>query len=440
MHASPLRPYQERAVASVRSAYSHGARRILLVLPTGSGKTTVGVAVIESALAKGRRAVWLTHRRELVSQASARLVAQGVEHGIITADSKTRQNPTAPVQVCSIQTLVARPDAIPPGDIIIPDEAHHDTCDTWQTVRDAFPAPELVLGLTATPERGDGTAMGNVYDEMVVGSTIKELTELGWLLPADVIAPAKFQSELCGDPVEMLAKHAAGRRAIVFAANVREAQRLARVLPRAACIDGKTAKATRQNSLERFAAGDIDVLVNVFVLTEGFDCPGAEVAMIARGCSNAGMYLQICGRVLRPAEGRARPGERALILDLCGSVHKHGLPDEARQYSLEGRAISRGDEKPMALRQCRQCGCIFKPAPRCIRCGAMMPPAPLPRVKHAEAELMTADRVTPESTKKAYFDSLCATACVRGWKRTAVGVRFKMKYGHWPRWQVRLTL
>lgn len=435
MAASSLRPYQARAVADVRAAYLRGARRILLVLPTGAGKTTVGCSVFESALRKGRRAVWLTHRRELVGQASARLKKQGIEHGIVTADSKARQNPTAPVQVCSIQTLHARPDEIPRGDIIIPDEAHHDTCDTWQTVRDAFPHPELVLGLTATPQRGDGTALGNVYDRMVIGSTIKELTDLGWLLPVDIIGPAKAQKELCDEPAAFLKRHAAGKKALVFASSVAEAKRLAEVIPRAACIDGKTSREERERAIDGFKNGDIDVLTNVFVLTEGFDAPGAEVAMISRGCSTAAMYLQIVGRPLRPRFGRARPGERALILDMRGAVHIHGLPDdESRQFSLDGRAISRNGETAMALRQCRQCGCVFRPAPKCTRCGATMPPQPAPRVKRTEVRKLVRDNVTPISEKRKYYDDMMHDARQRGFKAGWAGYKFQARYGHWPAW------
>lgn len=432
-----LRPYQERSIAAVRAAYCAGARRVVLVAPTGAGKTAMGVGVVSGALAKGRRVLWLAHRRELVGQASARLDLVGATaHGVLLA-GHPRQAPAAPIQVASVQTLTARgSSALPPADIIILDEAHHAVAATWRDLAAAYPRAELVLGLTATPERGDRTPLGDVFQALVAEIRMSELLEGGFLVPCDVVAPAKAQDDLAEDPLDALAKHAPGRPAILFGASVAHAQELAEQARRrglrAECVDGATATDKREAALAAFSAGRLDVITNVFVLTEGFDAPRAEVCVLARGCSATGTYLQMVGRVLRPSPNTGK--RRAMLIDLRGLVHVHGMPDDERAYSLTGRAIRVGAEDLPPLRQCRACGATFRWRPACPRCGATQPPRPAPRVKRAAIAQVTTASIVPAHVKRSFFDDLARRARERGWNPKAVGVQFKQRFGHWPPW------
>src|SRR5215510_8951820 len=278
----------------------------------------MGVMRADGEVRSGRRVVWFAHRVELIDDTSKRLERLGLRHGIIWAKSE-RADPTAAVQVATIQTLMARGER-PPADLLIPDECHHVTAASYREYLSAYPAARI-LGLTATPERANGTALGNVFERMVVAATVRELTERGFLVPCDVIAPARRRDKLAMTPAEALAKYAAGRRVIVFGKSKPHARELAAELGGIG-IEGGMSSVERTEALDRFARGELRVLTNVYVLTEGWDCPEAEVCLLARGCSSMAMYLQIIGRILRPCPGK----DRALLLDLFGCVHEHGLP------------------------------------------------------------------------------------------------------------------
>lgn len=433
----PLFPHQERAGVSVRAAWRAGHRRILVVLPTGAGKTIFACSVAAPAInLKGRRALWLAHRRELVDQASASLTSAAVPHGVILSGRAAR--PELPMQVGSVQTIAAAGSA-PDANIIFVDEAHHVVAATWRTIIEAYPHAEAIIGLTATPERGDRSPLGDVFEHMIVGATIRELTTLGTLTPCDVIAPAKYLTEgIASDPLDAIDKHARRsdgslRRTILFAGTVPEAKTIAARARergiRAACVDGGTASDERARSLLAFGRGELDLLTNVYVLTEGFDSPGAEVCVIARGCGAASTYLQMVGRVLRRAPGKSR----ALLIDLRGIVHLHGMPDDDREYSLTGRAIRAAVDLP-SIRQCARCGAVFRPVPKCPRCGAGQPPPPPAKVKHAPIQQVTGACVVSFADRKKYFDELVATARARSYALKWVGVRFKQRFGIWPKW------
>jgi len=194
MTGPKLRPYQHRAIEDLRSAYRSGARAPLLLLPTGGGKTVVFSSIATSTVAKGKRTLVLYHRRELIRQAAEKLRAAGAEPGIIAPGFPTSD---VPVRVGSVQTLAARLGrgvAPPPVDLLILDEAHHAGARTWRSVLDAFPSPK-VLGVTATPIRADGKGLGvehgGVFDRLVLGPSVQDLVNQGFLTPTKVYAPRK---------------------------------------------------------------------------------------------------------------------------------------------------------------------------------------------------------------------------------------------------------
>ncbi len=362
-----LRDYQTRAIADVRAAYASGRRAPCLVLPTGAGKTVVASEIIRLTIAKGGRVLFLAHRVELIGQTVGKLENANVTNVRIIRAASDLGDRRAPVVVASIPTLAGKRwrDNLPEASLVIFDECHHTVAKTWKRIADHY-ANALILGLTATPERSDGCALGDIFDEIVVGATVKELIDLGHLARCRVQGPAVNlgSNAVAMAPCDAYLKYANGQRAIVFCSTVEEAGRIAETMPvPAAVVHGGMSGAARKATLARFSAGELRVLVNVFVLTEGWDDPGAAVCILNRNPGHTGIYLQMCGRVLRP-----HPDKReALIIDLCGSTLEHGSPTMDRSFSLDGKAIDH-DEK--LVKQCAVCGAVFEgPAVVCPVCG-----------------------------------------------------------------------
>lgn len=360
-----LRDYQQRAVDGVRAEFNSGARSVLLVLPTGAGKTRTASEMVSRATSRGLRTLWLAHRGELVDQAAEALASCGLHVGAMSASAQTRPHPYAPVQVATIQTLLAR-RATPPADLIIVDEAHRAIADEWATFVRSYPSAHVV-GLTATPERSDGRGLGEMFQRIVVGVTVRELTERGFLVPCEILRPARAlrSGELAQSPVEAYMAHARDRQTVLFCRSVELAREyLAAMVERgvrAALVTGETPWGDRVRALEAFRTGGVEVLVNVAVLTEGFDAPATSCVVLARGCGTAGLYLQIVGRALRPA-----PGKRdALLIDLRGVSHEHGEPADERVYSLDGVGIRSKDQAVY----CPVCAAMREAGEGCTACG-----------------------------------------------------------------------
>lgn len=354
-----LRPYQERAIEALRASYRSGHRAPVLVLPTGGGKTVIAAAIVAGARARGQRVLFLAHRAELLAQTAAKL-----GDGVRVVQAERDDGPSdSPVVVASVQTLVTPrwADRLPPADLVIVDECHHAAAPTWAALARRY-ADARLLGLTATPQRGDGAPLGDVFDDLVVGASIRELTAEGHLVPCHVYVPAGgsvSSTRLACSPLDAYRRHGEGQRGVVFCSTVEQAAEVAGRFSAdgtpAAVVHGGMADDRRADTLARFRAGELRVLTNVHVLTEGWDDPGCAVAILARSCDAACTYLQAVGRVLRPAPGK----DHAVLVDLAGVVEKHGLPDADRIYALTGKAITTAAQ---AIRQCAVCGAVFASA------------------------------------------------------------------------------
>ena len=401
-----LRPYQQQAITDLRLAYRGGARAPLLVGATGMGKTVIFSAITAGAVERGRRVLILVHRRELIRQASAKLTQAGVSHGIIAAGFEPSDHP---VQVASVQTLARRLERQHcQPDLIVIDEAHHAIAYTWANVISHWP-DSLLLGVTATPVRQDGRGLGAMFDRLVLGPSTAELVATGYLTPVKIYAPpqvadltgirtragdyandqaaaAMIRPTVTGDAITHYQRIAAARPAIAFCCNVNHAITVSDAFNAAgisaATLLGNTTD--RDALIARFAAGELQVLVTVDVVSEGFDCPGAAVAILLRPTQSEGLYLQQVGRVLRPAPGKAA----AIILDHVGNVHRHGFPDDVRPWSLDDARQRTGKGGPPApcIRTCEACFAAFAPQPICPVCGT---PSKLStrELKHQAGEL-----------------------------------------------------
>lgn len=386
-----LRPYQAAAVKSLRESYIAGRNAPLFCLPTGGGKTFVFSYVAQNAVQRHKRVCVLVHRRELLMQASASLLSMGVAHGII-APGYNRT--THAVQVASIQTLARRirQDRLT-FDLLIVDECHHAAAGTWQTVRDAFPKAKL-LGVTATPVRSDGKGLDSVFDDLIIGPSVEELIAGGHLVQPVVYAPpVQFNLDgvrkrggdfdqrdlsdkmdkptITGDVIGHYRKLCGGKPAIAFCASVAHAEHVAAEFRaagyRAKSVDGNTPPAERAAAIHDLGQGKLNVLTSCDIISEGTDVPAVSAAILLRPTMSLGLYIQQVGRALRPAPGK----DRAIILDHVGNVMRHGMPDDDREWTLEGtaRAGKADNDNVPAVRQCVKCYACYKPAPVCPQCG-----------------------------------------------------------------------
>lgn len=423
-----LRPYQTRTIDEVRALYARGTKRVLIVAPTGFGKTATASTLIRSARMRGKRVLFCVHRREILADTRRRLEALGLRVGMVLAGAKP--DPDAEVQLASVQTITAR-QVVPPAELLVWDEAHHCAAETYRAIAAKYP-DAWHLGLTATPMRADGAGLGDAFDALVVGATVRELVADGYLAPADALCPAVEGKGIAMDPVEAVAAHAPGRRVVMFQRSVEFSRDCcARGGPGWAHVDGETPARERADILARFAAGALDVVSNVFVLTEGWDCPAADTVVLARAFGSVATYLQAVGRVLRVPPDR--PDKRALIVDLGDNVREHGMPEADREFALDGKPIRR---KELAPTLCRMCGAVRRPdAPSCWRCAAVFPPPPRPVVRNVALASFDGAALTGAGMslrKRAALEQLQAIARERGYKPGWVAHRFKSRFGHWP--------
>lgn len=421
-----LRDYQSEAIDRVRACMAQH-RRVVLVVPTGGGKTVISSEIVRRAVAVGRRVLFLAHRAELVDQAAATLARQGLLVGACSASAQTPPNPFAPVTVATVQTLLARNER-PKADIVIADEAHHYIADEFVTVVRDYPEA-FVLGLTATPERSDGRGLGIVFGGLVVGSTVRDLTEIGALVPCEIVRPGRYLNpgQIAQNPVDAYVEHAGDRPTIVFARGIELATEYTEAFRArgiaAACITGEMPWAERALYLEEFKAGRLRVLVNVFCLTEGFDAPSTSCVILARGCSTPGTYLQMIGRCLRPAPGKVD----ALVIDLRGVSHEFGKPDDDRLYSLDGKGIRLKD----SVLYCPVCGAEREPGEGCTRCGW------IPTGESMKGDKVTGDplvrwaalRVEDDGKRAERLARWITVAEVKGYKQGWFRRKFAAVYG-----------
>lgn len=320
------------------------------------------------------------------------------------------------------------------ADGILSHNCHHYVSAEWGAIARQL-RRALVVGLTATPERSDGAPLGDLFQILIPVAQPRELIASGHLVPTDVWSPPPMASGLMADPVEAFFDHpdthANGRpkRTIVFGANVPHAQELAERFAarglRTACVDGEMKWDDRIEAIERFSAGELDLLTNVYCLTEGLDVPAIEVIVLARGCGSQGTFIQMVGRGKRPSAGKTR----SLLLDCKRAVYQHGLPDEDREYSLTGRAIHEVRLEP--LRSCVRCGATFAAAGRlCPRCGAPVPRPATPEERKAKLEHVR--QVATVSEKRSYLEWLQREAKRLGHSAGWCAHKFKGKYGHFP--------
>jgi DNA repair protein RadD len=390
-----LRQFQSDDVERIRGAYRAGAKAVCYVAPCGAGKTVLFCYIAEHASTRDRRVLILAHRRELLLQPSRKLTAAGIPHGIIAPGfSQTGHR----IQIGSVQTVVRRLDSSHPPDLIIHDECHHSVCETNARIIAAYPNAHH-LGVTATPCRLDGRGLGKnhggIFDELIIGPTVQQLIDLGYLSTCEVYAPPT-DVDLSGlhtkmgdfDKAEVDAKMdkpvitgcalshyrrlAENKSAIVFCASVKHAQHVAQEFMQAgypaAAVDGSMSITDRDAAIAGLGNGSLRVITSCEIISEGLDVPSVEVGILLRPTKSIVLLTQQVGRCMRPAPGKYK----AIILDHVGNCLRHGLPNEPREWTLEGGLQARKNSKDpddIRIRQCPQCYCCHAISPTCPKCG-----------------------------------------------------------------------
>lgn len=362
-----LRDYQAACLQTILDEERAGVRRQLVVLPTGAGKTILFAALIDRLLAeRGGRALILAHRDELIGQAAdkfRRVAGDRWSIGVVKAE---RNELDRQVLVGSIQTLARahRMRQLPTGEltIVVADECHHSAAHTWrQVLRHCGcwdPDGPLLVGVTATPDRADArTIAAVVFEKLVYSQTIVDLIDAGYLcdveartvhiaadlskiksrggdLDAGELSRALLYANAPARVLEAYQQFAQGRKAMAFTPGVRLAYDMAATFAAAgipaAAADGTTTPEVRRAVLAQFARGEISVLCNDSLWTEGFDEPSVDCIILARPTKSRALYTQMLGRGLRLFPGK----KNCLVLDLAGNAGRHDVASVPEIFGL----------------------------------------------------------------------------------------------------------
>lgn len=392
-----LDPFQKRGVDALLKLLV-GHNKVCAVSPTGSGKTVVAADVLAKLLRQCQRALAFAHRRELHDQFAQQLLRAGLPASHIgILNGTTKRNTDARILITSPDMFRKRD--LPPGiELLVFDECHHIAAAGYQKILYALPDVP-VLGLTATPERLDGKPLGDSFTHLHVIAGMTELLtsehprianpitygvprEKARALVAGVrtLAGDYAQAELgraamkclMGDVVAETMRLAKGKSTIVFATNREHGRALAKRFAAAGStaeyLDGETSNTERTAILARLRDGETQIVINVAVLIEGFDCPAVKCIVLARPTKSLTMFLQQCGR-----GARLYKGTRPLILDFAGNTWTHGMPTREREWSLDGREKTTGNNDA-PVKHCAACGAMQPVAARvCGECGAELP-------------------------------------------------------------------
>lgn len=452
-----LRDYQLAIQDEVEELVAAGYRRILVQLPTGGGKTRLSAGLI------GDDGQFIVHRKELIDQTSDAFAELGIDHGFVASG---RPSDPAPVTIAGIQTLVNRLGAAPAR--VIQDEAHRSVGATYEKVHKHY-RDSIIIGLTATPQRLDGRGLGDSFDVMVRGPSVSWLIEKGYLSDYDYYAPeipnlegvetvagdfkrsqlgvVMNKPRLIGNVVEHYLKLAAGKPGIVFATNREHSRNLVAAFQeagvRAAHVDGALPAKERHKIVDAFKRGELDVMSNCELFGEGLDVPGIVYVGLARPTKSLSLHLQQVGRALRVFPGKGK----AIICDHAGNAvaRQLGLPDDERQWTLEGRVKRKTgvNDDATTVTQCPACFRVYpSAASQCPGCSTDRPVAPrevrqeagtLTKLEREELRRAAEVRRKIEERQCETFDEFISLGKARGYKRPEGWAALQCKLRHIPR-------
>lgn len=454
-----LREYQINAINATRDALRSGLKRVIIQAPCGSGKTLMAASIVSAAKEKQKRVAFVVNRIGLVKQTSRVFNYAWLQHGIIQGSNTRFANSN--IVVCSIATLARRgyPQDL---DMILIDECHGATSEAYTNLIQAYKNIPII-GLTATPYStglGRKFEWGALFEKIVCAATISDLTKQGFLVPFDMYAPEEPDlrgvkiirgdydetqlGEACDKPhlvggiVEHWLKLAKGKSTVVFATNIAHSQHITAEFIAAgiSCehIDCFSTDEERIEILARHEDGTTTVISNVGILCEGHDNPRIECMILARPTRSLIRWIQMCGRALRPFQGK----DRALLIDHSGSVFRLGFPDDEHPPELnDGKKSETADAQPTEERKphlCHNCKMVVPAGVGvCPNCG--MVPVRKNKVEHEAGTLEKVERkekFTAEE-KQTLWSSALGLAEKRKRSEGWASHLYKSLTGVWPR-------
>jgi len=409
-----LRDYQETVINNCRKQFASGHKNLLVVAPVGSGKTVIASFMMKHAKEKGLTVWFVVHKRELILQAHKAISAVGLSAGIVSNGFPL--HPREQIQVVGLGSLRSRRNKIKTPDIIIYDECHHMGAKTWVSLHKEFSdLGKFQIGLTATPWRLDRVGLGRYFSVMIEAPDISELIKMGNLSKFKAYAreladPSgvkttmgdydlkDFEKSLSqtftSDVITEYKRHLYNKRAVLFASSVEQAIRFANEfnsqgIP-AAYIDGEMENRERDLIVKKLETGEIKVLTNYAIVTEGFDVPAIEGVIFTRPTMSLSLYIQMAGRALRPHADKSH----AVILDHVGNIVKHGLVDDKREWQLTDRAKKSKDKnKEISVKTCKKCFAANRSFNRyCDNCGEQFEVKKSKEIEIDNSNLVEVDR------------------------------------------------
>jgi DNA repair protein RadD len=384
MKKQTLREYQAEFRALINLQLSQGVKRLLGVLPTGGGKTTIFADFIADMVEELLACLVVAHRQELIYQPHKRLKEFGVDAGIVMGSKDDRDQLAT---VASIQSLARRKLKQAPKYIII-DECHRAIGPSYQNLLKKYPEA-VVLGFTATPVRTDGKFLDMAFDVLIQGPSVQQLTDWGYLVPALCYGPQEVDTSgvdvtkgdydqqalyhlfdkptLYSGTVEYWKKYAEGRPTIVFCQSVEHSRKVCLAFQdaglRAVHVDGDTPDVLRKSFFYGLEHGDIDIVCNYGIAVEGVDVPPVSCIILDMATLSLSKFLQAVGRGLRTWEGK----DDCIVIDHGGNIKRHGFPSDERVWQLTGK-IKKPGVAP--VKECPQCYLLVHAScPKCSDCG-----------------------------------------------------------------------
>ncbi|KRK39976.1 DEAD/DEAH box helicase [Loigolactobacillus bifermentans] len=397
----PLRSYQHQTLTNVYQSIAKGHHAIVIQQPPRTGKTVIMAEIAKRATAKHNRVLTIVHRQELTKQTQKTFVSWGVDMDYC--------------RVGMVQTMTRHVKDLKNPQVIIIDEAHHAIAASYKRIVTAYPKA-IVLMFTATPYRLSGQGMAEVADDLIPGLQVSDLIEMGFLAHMEYFAPPDINTKLLkrqrgeytdasidnalskrvfGNAVDQYKLHADGLKAIAYCHSVQSAKRLAAEFNKSGIsaleVDGTTPKDERSRAVQRFKNGDITVLTNVELFTEGLDLPNVDCVIQLRPTQSLSLYLQFSMRAMNP-----RKGKTAIILDHVENWKRFGLPTDDREWTLDqegtNKQRAKGKIKAPAIKTCKVCFGTFYTNTvkdgKCPLCGADLPKEAPEEPKQVEGDLV----------------------------------------------------
>lgn len=461
-----LRDYQIAGEDKVRLSMASGNKAVILQAACGAGKTAISADIAKRAVEKDKKVLFLVNRRDLVKQTLQKYQEFGLDPGVIMAGFES--DLSKPIQIASLQTYGRRLNFDDPiynswfhdADLVIYDEAHSCNAKTYRKIIEMYKDSAYLVGLSATPMRGDGTGLGEVFDDIVQCIPTADLIEKGFLVPMTYYAPSKpdldrikitagdynnkqlgervDQPKLIGDIYENWARLACDRQTIIFATNVKHSKHIrdhfrARGV-NTEHLDAHSDDETREQVYYDFENGNVQILTNVGIATEGSDLPWASCIVVARPTKVLGRWIQMAGRGARPYDGK----KDCILLDHAGCVEAHGFIEDDIQWSLEGKKPAarkqKRKEKQKKPLECRECRRVFY-GNKCPDCGTEIEDYGK-KIAAMEADLVKVkgrDRRYSQDDKRAWYGMLRHYGHDKGYSSGWAKHKYRDKFGCWPK-------